>query len=201
MPLPFRIALASSLDRSLIYRLRHEVYARELHQHPENAAGELSDALDQFNEYVVVFSGAGRLVGFMSITPPGRTYSLEKYIARTELPFALDGALYEFRLLAVEKAYRGGVAASLLLYASLRWVQSQGGTRVMAIGRSEVLPMYRKLGFEFHHRPVRSGAATFELMSLDLDRVPPVLARYTRVLHSLESAVEWRLGIPFYAPA
>jgi len=35
------IALAADADRAAIYRMRHDVYARELGQHPENSAGEL----------------------------------------------------------------------------------------------------------------------------------------------------------------
>ena len=40
---------AGEAERREIYRIRHEVYARELGQHPENARGELTDALDGHN--------------------------------------------------------------------------------------------------------------------------------------------------------
>ena len=41
-----RIALATESEREVLYRLRHEVYARELGQHPLNSEGRLRDALD-----------------------------------------------------------------------------------------------------------------------------------------------------------
>ena len=64
------IAIADEADRARIYAVRHQVYARELGQHPVNAAGRLSDRLDLINTYVVARSGTD-LAGFVSITPPG----------------------------------------------------------------------------------------------------------------------------------
>ena len=68
-----QIRLATAHDREVIYRLRHRVYAQELHQHAENAAGRLTDALDAFNLYLVAALGE-EIVGFISITPPGRSF-------------------------------------------------------------------------------------------------------------------------------
>ena len=48
-PSRITLTLANEQDRQAIYRIRHRVYAQELHQHPENSAGLLSDALDQAN--------------------------------------------------------------------------------------------------------------------------------------------------------
>lgn len=50
-PHRIRIALATNQDRNTIYRLRHEVYARELGQHEENPERKLQDSLDKFNTY------------------------------------------------------------------------------------------------------------------------------------------------------
>src|SRR5206468_927105 len=58
-----RLALATEKDRETIYRLRHDVYARELAQHGENGEGRLCDALDDFNTYIVAKVG-GEIVGF-----------------------------------------------------------------------------------------------------------------------------------------
>lgn len=115
-------------DRAAIYRVRHDVYARELGQHRTNGAGYLRDSLDERNEYIVAKT-EGELAGFVSITPPGRgTYSVDKYFSRDQLPFAFDGGLYEVRLLTVLPAYRGSGAAALLMYAALRWIEAHGGT-------------------------------------------------------------------------
>jgi N-acyl-L-homoserine lactone synthetase len=66
---PYEIAHASIADREQIHRMRHRVYATELGQHAENEDGRLEDALDAVNDYVVARHD-GRVVGFISITPP-----------------------------------------------------------------------------------------------------------------------------------
>src|SRR6266446_7130760 len=67
--LPFVLSLATQADREVIYRLRHEVYARELGQHAASPAGQLRDALDDWNIYLVARIG-GQIAGFISLTPP-----------------------------------------------------------------------------------------------------------------------------------
>src|SRR6202158_619215 len=192
-----RIGPASDQDRAAIYRLRHQVYARELHQHPENAEERLTDTLDSFNDYITA-SLDGEVVGFVSLTPPGHgRYSIDKYLARHELPFPLDDRLYEARLLTVAAAHRGRATATALMYAALRWIETRGGTRVVAIGRRELLGLYRKIGFEPLGREIESGAVRFELMTATAGSWRESLTRYGRVLRMVENQIDWQLGIPF----
>src|SRR3954470_21274474 len=139
----FEVGLATKEEREAIYTLRHEVYAREIGQHPTNAHGRLTDALDEVNRYLVARCD-GELAGFVSITPPAMStgYSIDKYFRREELPFAVDGGLFEVRLLTVQPKYRGSKLAALLMYAAFRWVEAHGGTHLAAIGRREVLSVY-----------------------------------------------------------
>src|SRR5207237_925965 len=115
------------------------------------------------------------IVGFVSITPPGRTYSVDKYIEREELPFVVDDRLFEVRLLTVLKPHRRTELATLLMYAAFRWIESHGGTRIVGIGRREIMPMCSTRGSrrrrvslrrlsnicrgccELRHRPVAMG--------------------------------------------
>jgi hypothetical protein len=130
--------VASEEDRAVIYRLRHDVYARELRQHPENAEARLSDSLDRDNVYVVAAID-DVIAGFVSITPPRNGfYSIDKYLRRDQIPFPLDQRTYEIRILTVMPEHRGGIVAALLMYGALRWVEAHGGTRIIAIGRREV---------------------------------------------------------------
>ena len=92
------IAFANDSDRAAFYAARHEVYAVELGQHPPNSAGSLSDPLDNYNVYIKA-TVDDCIVGFVSITPPGHRYSVDKYFAREDFPFPFDAALYEVRLL------------------------------------------------------------------------------------------------------
>ena len=186
-------------DRPAIYALRHQVYARELEQHPENAEGRLSDPLDRDNVYIVVTIDGG-MAGFVSITPPrnGR-YSVDKYLRRQEIPFALDTRTYEIRILTVVPKHRGGIAAALLMYGALRWVEAHGGTRIIAIGRREVREIYAKAGLQPFGAEFRSGAVHFVLMSglasAIRERIDPGL------LARLEQEAAWDLAIPFHKPA
>jgi GNAT superfamily N-acetyltransferase len=191
-----RIARASAVDRNAIYRLRHEVFAREIRQHPENAEERLTDPLDAFNEYIIASIG-GELAGCISITPPGHgRYSVDRYVERAELPFPCDDHLYEVRLLAVAKPFRGWPLAPLLMYAALRWVEAHGGSRIVVVGRCDLLDMYRKTGLEPIGRQVECGAVRFEVMSATTARIREHVAPYARLLRKAEAAVDWQLEMP-----
>jgi len=191
-----RISLASAHERETIYRLRHEVFARELAQHAENAEQRLSDALDEFNIYITA-SVDDDIAGFISITPPGSSYSIDKYLSRDELPFPVDDRLYELRLLAVIPPHRGSQILPALIYAAFRWVAAHGGTRIVAIGRREILDIYLKAGMRPLGRHIKSGAVTFELITATTSEINRHLARYAPLLRRLERNLDWRLGIPF----
>jgi len=191
-----RIALATARDRDVIYKLRHDVFARELAQHEENTEQRLTDALDEFNIYITA-SLREEIAGFISITPPGSSYSIDKYLSRAELPFPVDDWLYELRLLAVIPPHRGGHILPALLYAAFRWVEAQGGTRMVAIGRHEIMDIYLKAGMRALGRQIRSGAVTFELITATICEVNEQLALYAPLVRRLELRLDWQIGIPF----
>lgn len=196
----FTFHLPTPKDRETIYRLRHDVYATELGQHAQNAQGVLRDPLDEFNEYIVA-SVRGEIAGFVSITPPGHgRYSIDKYLRRDELPFACDDGLYEVRLLTVAQQFRNTPIAGLLMYAAFRWVENRGGTRMVAIGREEVMPLYRRIGFLTNGREVKCGAVTFALMSTPIARAREYAMRHVRNLRKMERLVDWKLDMPFLEP-
>jgi histidinol-phosphate/aromatic aminotransferase/cobyric acid decarboxylase-like protein len=191
---------AAPADRPAIYRARHSVYAAELGQHAINDAGELRDALDAVNEYFLMERGA-ELVGFVSVTPPeGGRYSIEKYVARDTLPFRVDERTYEIRLLTVLEPFRGhkpNRAALLLMYAALRYVESRGGTRVIAMGRDAVLPLYRKAGLRPTGIATRCGSVNFEVLHARVADLRTRLERKPHRLGRLSAGVDWRLDFPF----
>ena len=192
---------ATALEREDIYCIRHDVYARELGQHPVNGAGRLRDALDDHNHYVVAKIN-GVVVGFISITPPtAPSYSMDKYVARELLPFAFDDGLYELRLLTVTKSARNTEVATLLMHAALRWVDSHGGTRIMAIGRQEILDMYLRAGLESVGIEIRSGAVTYQALHASMDVMRARSVHFAKMIAGLEAKVSWKLSFPFQRPA
>jgi histidinol-phosphate/aromatic aminotransferase/cobyric acid decarboxylase-like protein/GNAT superfamily N-acetyltransferase len=193
---PERLTLrvARPTDRLPIYRLRHAVYAQEIGQHPVCPSGQLSDALDQKNVYLVAQRG-NELCGFISITPPrAGTFSLSKYFPNPPFPFAVDDTTYEVRLLTVHPAYRGSQVATLLMYAALRWVQSHGGTRIVALGRREVLELYLRVGLERAGHVIQSGAVTYELLIGQIQTLTDTVDAMHALQERWQDNVDWQLG-------
>lgn len=187
------LTLADANDREQIYRVRHAVYAHELAQHPENPSGRLVDALDAVNVYLLAKRG-DQVVGFISVTPPNpRGYSLDKYFTRSETGLVFDDGLCEVRLLTVVPPSRGSDLAFLLMYGALRYCESIGGRQVAAIGRLEVLDVYRRVGFELRGRRVQSGAVAYELMTADVRSLRRHVDDFAGMLDRLEREVDWRV--------
>ncbi|NBU08543.1 MAG: aminotransferase class I/II-fold pyridoxal phosphate-dependent enzyme [Proteobacteria bacterium] len=196
-----QLAPATERDRETIYRIRHEVFAHELGQHSPNSAALLRDALDDFNLYLVA-KVAGEVAAFVSLTPPSApSYSMDKYLAREQLPFAFDSQLYEVRLLTVVPTFRGSELAALLMYAAFRWVEAHGGTRLMAIGRREVLELYLRGGLEPVGMAVQSGAVTYDVLQAPISAIRERIQSFGGLLDRLESRVDWQLNFPFRRPA
>ena len=210
---PLTLGLATPAQREEIYRLRHEVYARELGQHHANPQAILRDELDGRNIYLVATVGS-QIAGFVSVTPPpcshagdGESrvanfhYSVDKYISRDALPFPFDDRLYEIRLLTVLKPHRGRELATMLMYAAFRWVEAHGGTRIVAIGRREIIDMYLRSGLQQVGVSIQSGAVTYDVLQVSIS----VLREHMRVFHGLlerlESKTVWQLNFPFRKPA
>jgi histidinol-phosphate/aromatic aminotransferase/cobyric acid decarboxylase-like protein/GNAT superfamily N-acetyltransferase len=199
---PYEIAHACAADREQIHRMRHRVYATELGQHAENGDERLEDALDEVNDYLVARRD-GRVVGFISITPPNdRGYSVDKYLPRDELPVPRDTGLYELRLLTVDPAHRRSQTATLLMYAAFRWVSSRGASHVVVLGRTGgTVDLYRKMAFRGTGRRFQSGAVEYELMTAPIEAIRARVAECSGLTLRLGRRCHWGLDIPFDEPA
>lgn len=183
-----------------MYRLRHEVFARELGQHAVRDDGVLRDPFDESDAHLLARS-EGLLAGFVSITPPvaGR-YSIDKYVKREALPFAFDEGLYQVHFLAVARQFRraaGSGVAAALLYAALRWVEVRGGTRIVVLGRTALSDFFRKMGLCPTGVEVRSGAVSYEVMHATVDSLRNAVSAKSESLRRLEHRLEWALDEPF----
>jgi histidinol-phosphate/aromatic aminotransferase/cobyric acid decarboxylase-like protein len=195
------LRVANADDREAIYRLRHDVYARELGQHAPNANGRLRDALDEFNVYLVA-SLNDVVAGFISITPPeGGQFSVDKYVRREDFALLQDGQFHEVRLLTVPNGFRGREIACALMYAAFRWIESHGGERVVAIGRREILDLYLHVGLQRLGRELRSGAVSYELLASTITHLRERQKDFTPLLRRLERSLDWQLEFPFHKPA
>ena len=192
---------ATEQDRQEIYRTRHDVYAVELGQHPQNPDGLLKNHLDQFNRYFVAIID-GQMAGFISVTPPeGGEYSLDGYLDRKQWPFEDRDRLFEVRLLTVKSGRRGSLLATALMYASFRAVEASGGTRLVVIGRTEVASIYRSSGYVDHGIELVKGDVTFLLMSATVDQVRKQVEKRPQLVDRIEQTVDWQLSFPLRKPA
>jgi len=176
--------------------MRHAVYASELGQHSENLDRRLTDELDAFNHYLVARVG-NQLGGFVSITPPGHgRYSIDKYFARSDLPFSVDDGLFEVRILTVDRAFRRSILAGLLMYGAFRWSEDHGATRIVGIGRHEILPLYERAGLRPLGITIRSGAVRFELIAATVAELRAANERFAKLAARASPGIEWSLSIP-----
>ena len=194
------VKLADAGGRDEIARLRYRVYAEELGQYPRSSDETVRDAVDAHGEYIVV-EEADRLVGFVGVTPPtAPMLGIEKYLSRHTLPFEIDATTFEVRLLTVLAPHRHGDVATRLMYAALRWIEANGGRRLVAIGRREVLGLYLRCGLRETGVPLRLGEVDYELLAGSVDDVRRY-ADASAILRRLERSTDWQLGIPFRLPA
>jgi histidinol-phosphate/aromatic aminotransferase/cobyric acid decarboxylase-like protein len=192
-----RIAMATYADRPSIYRMRHDVYASELGQHAVRQSAMLCDALDEANVYITA-KICGELAGFISITlPDAGSYSIEKYLRRDELPISLDERTYEVRILTVSRPHRHSRAAWYLMYAAFRWIEEHSGEQIIAMGRTDLLPMYESFGAQLLQRRIVSGAVTFELIKTSVSHLRSYTNRHQSMIERLEETVDWAMDFPF----
>lgn len=190
---------ANDQDREIIYHLRHEIYAEELHQYPSTETYQLQDEIDNYNEFIIA-ENENEVVGFISITPPNAPqFSIDKYFNRSCIPYAFDEYLYEIRLLTVRKQNRNTSLALLLMYAAMRWVQSHGGRNIVAICRSDIMGMYEKAGLQSLKQTVKSGAVTYEIAVASVD-ILNVIAR-NNIFRKLKNTISWKLPYSYDVPS
>jgi histidinol-phosphate/aromatic aminotransferase/cobyric acid decarboxylase-like protein/predicted GNAT family N-acyltransferase len=193
-----RIAVGRPEDRSKIFQIRHDVYAVELRQHQSTQERMLHDTLDEFNEYITA-NVNGHLVGFVSITPPGfGKYSIDKYIPRDVLPFYSHDDLYEIRILTVAKEYRRSRLAAVLMYAAFRWVEENNGKKIVAIGRSDLMGMYLRVGMQPLNHRIKAGEVFYELLTAEIEKLSMVVKANFQLLDRLRREVIWDMEFPFF---
>lgn len=195
------LSIATDSDRKNIYKLRHQVYAKELKQHTLNSAEELKDNLDLCNHYIVARQ-AGNVVGFVSITSPdSSTYSVDKYFTRCSIPYPFDDYLYEIRLLTIVEPKRKSFLALALMFAAFRWVQSHGGRHIVSICRSDIIDMYKKAGLQPLNKKTISGMVSYDLCVTEVEKLEQIVQQNFVQYQALQCKIDWQLPFAFFVPS
>jgi hypothetical protein len=82
------------------------------------------------------------------------------------------------------------------MHAALRWIEWRGGTRIVAIGRREVLGLYGKVGMQMLGREIQAGAVHFELMTATTRELSERYSRDHRFQRIVERWIDWQLPVP-----
>ena len=196
-----KISVAGADELESIYHLRHDVYATELGQYESRSDESLPDTGAVASVYIVA-SLDGKLAGFVGITHPNSPqYSVDKFLSRDEIPLTFDDQLYEIRALTVKEDLRGFQVATCLMYAAFRWIESHGGNHIVAVGRSEVLDLYLRIGMKPIGKTFKCGAVTYDLMSaVTHDVADRIKSSLQSRLKRIEKYMDWQLGIAFHSP-
>ena len=196
-----RISIANTDERESIYHMRHDIYATELGQYKSRTNESLPDT-GNVNSVYITASFDGKLAGFVGIThPDSPQFSVDKFLSREEIPLTFDESLYEIRALTVKKDLRGFQVAACLMYAAFRWIESYGGKNIIAIGRSDVLDLYLRIGMKPIGHTFMCGAVTYELMSAGThDVANQIKSSFQSRLKRIEKYMDWQLGIAFHSP-
>ena len=121
---------------------------------------------------MIAYDDANEIAGYVSITAPPNKPRLSKQVDPSDYAACVDSlgpdaSIYEIRSLTLLSAWRGSQLSYLLMHAAGQSIRRSGGTHVIAIGKTSVLSLYRRLGMRVHCA-VKVGAVDYSLMTLRL---------------------------------
>jgi hypothetical protein len=87
------------------------------------------------------------------------------------------------------------------MYAAKRLVETCSGKHIVAICRSDLMPMYEKYGLTALNHRATAGKITYELAIGSIDAFNAGFQQKTGFYKLLEQKIEWRLPFSFFPPA
>jgi len=188
------ITIADKKQRKEIYKIKYNIYSLELKQYPENKNKILKDNLDDYNIYIIAIK-KNKIIGFISITPPCKNYSIDKYIERKKMPFAFNGGLYEIRILTLLNKYRGSRIFYMLCYAAFKWIEFNNGTRIMILAKKNLVSMYMKGGLKSYNICIKAGSVDYELLSATVQSMKKPMLKIFNNIGEYKN-IKWDLNFP-----
>ena len=161
--LTFKLA-SEATELEEIRRLSYRTFVDEIPQHTPNSDRVLVDKFESDNEYVVCRRG-DRVVGMLALRVT-RPFSLEQKLENLGSYLPPHRAACEFRLLAVEPAFRTGVVFRGLLGAMRDYVASAGFDLAVISAVVRQLKLYRHMGFVSFGPLVGTDEAPYQPMYL-----------------------------------
>ena len=157
-----------------ITKLRYDVFAEELQQYPTNSTKQL----DEPGQHFVTLSNERDLIGYVSINSPSdRKFRMENYFGTQVLEkitnnLSDNAVIHEVRGLTINPDYRNQGFAKFLMMAALKFCYENSANNIIAMGHSEVLPMYRGIGMHvFENYNITAGDVVFYPMIADIEQL------------------------------
>lgn len=159
-------------DFEALWRLNYQTYVIELRQEkvsPEVAeSGMLPDLLKDNTVYIITLD-KGQLVGMLALTLPHGPFSIESSLTDSSVLDGIRDKTFEYRRLAVVKAYRHKGVLLRMGDFSLKWGLGQGYRHGIISALDRQIPTYARMGFRKIDRPFTKGDCTYQPMICNMD--------------------------------
>lgn len=175
-----------------VHRLNYRTFVEEIPQHPPNREKKLVDKFHHENTYLLCLDGQ-KVVGMLALRA-NRPFSLDAKVADLDSYLPTGASVCEFRLLAVDAAYRKpGVFARLIRFAAGEAIR-RGHTLAVASGTVRQTRLYRRMGFVPFSSQVGSDEARYQPMYLTLTSARALFERLGDPCPELPAAVSFMPG-------
>lgn len=153
-----------------IYRLNYKTFVEEIPQHSPNPRKALIDQLLAKSICFICLKD-NRLLGMVAVCGQ-RPFSLDAKLPDLDSYIPRGSRPCEFRLLAIDRAYRGGAVFGGLLRCLIRHCRNAGYNLGLVSAAVRQEKLYRHLGFVPFGPPLGTAAAPYQGMHLTWDRLP-----------------------------
>jgi aspartate aminotransferase-like enzyme len=160
-PLVFKFA-SEDWEFELIHRLNYKTFVEEIPQHKSSPTHRLVDKFHAENTYLICLAG-NKLAGMLAARG-ARPFSLDQKLPNLDSYLPSGKTLFEVRLLAVDKQFRGAQVLQGLL--ALLWQHGieKGYEMAVISGTNRQFRLYQHLGFVPFGPVVGTGDAQFQPM-------------------------------------
>ncbi len=160
-----------------LHALNYRTFVREIPQHEADGSGRLVDKFHHKNVYFIA-KRRGKIVAMIAVHGEA-PFSVS---SKLEDPTLLEayGRPLEARLLAIEPGQRNGPIFAGLNWVMIDYAMRHGYSHLLISGFQDRLSLYERLGFRAFAPAKQSGDAWFVPMVLDIEHMPPGLARDVR---------------------
>jgi aspartate aminotransferase-like enzyme len=176
-PLVFKFA-TEDWEFEQIHRLNYKTFVEEIPQHQRSASNRLVDKFHTENAYLICLSGQ-KLAGMLAARG-NRPFSLDGKLAGLDSHLPMGPRLFEVRLLAIEKQFRGAQILQGLLALLWQHAVEKGYGMAVISATTKQRRLYQHLGFVPFGPLVGSDEAQFQPMYVTIETFESAAREFLR---------------------